>query len=204
MNRGPGLCAVPAHTVLEPKWNCGHFGDDIFKWILLNWYEWKSTWWRHQMETFSALLTLCVGNSQVTGEFLAQRPVMRSFDVFFGLRLNKRLSKQSWGWWFKTPSRSLWRHCNEATTYYLWRHIYGSSGQNETWNIPLTLGVPGCFKKHKNMLAFFVILWHLDGPAYWNHHAWKTEILLFYIVITVATVGLATQLAVVSIAIMLA
>ena len=24
----------------------------------------------------------------------------------------KRLSKQSWGWWFETPSRSLWRHCN--------------------------------------------------------------------------------------------
>ena len=43
----------------------------------------------------------------------AQRPVTRSFDVFFDLRLNKRLSKQSWGWWFETPSRSLWRHCNE-------------------------------------------------------------------------------------------
>ena len=42
----------------------------------------------------------------------SQRPVTRSFDVFFDLRLNKRLSKQSWGWWFETPSRSLWRHCN--------------------------------------------------------------------------------------------
>ena len=71
-----------------------------------------SPWWRHQMETFSALLVLCAGNSPVTGEFPAQRPVTRSFDVFFDLRLNKRLSKQSWGWWFETPSRSLWRHCN--------------------------------------------------------------------------------------------
>ena len=53
----------------------------------------KLTWWRHQMETFSALLALCVGNSPVTGEFPTQRPVMRSFDVFFVLRLNKRLSK---------------------------------------------------------------------------------------------------------------
>ena len=35
-----------------------------------------------------------------------------SFDVFFDLRLNKGLSKQSWGWWFETQSRSLWRHCN--------------------------------------------------------------------------------------------
>ena len=46
------------------------------------------------------------------GEFPAQRPVTRSFDVFFDLHLNKRLSKQSWGWWFQTPSWSLWRHCN--------------------------------------------------------------------------------------------
>ena len=66
-------------------------------------------WWRHQMETSSALLALCTGNSPVTGEFPAQRPVTRSFDVFFDLRLNKRLSKRSWGWWFETPSRSLWR-----------------------------------------------------------------------------------------------
>ena len=42
----------------------------------------------------------------------SQRPVTRSFDVFFDLRLNKRLSKQSWGWWFETPSRSLLRQCN--------------------------------------------------------------------------------------------
>ena len=31
------------------------------------------------------------------GEFPAQRPVTRSFDVFFDLRPNKRLSKQPWG-----------------------------------------------------------------------------------------------------------
>ena len=69
-------------------------------------------WWRHRMETFFALLAICAGNSLVTGEFPAQRPVTRSFDVFFDLRLNKHLSKQSWGWWFETPSRPLWRHCN--------------------------------------------------------------------------------------------
>ena len=70
------------------------------------------SWWRHQMETFSALLALCAGNSPVTDEFLAQRPVTRSFDVFFDLRLNKQFNKQSWDWWFETLSRSLWRHCN--------------------------------------------------------------------------------------------
>ena len=57
----------------------------------------------------SALLE---GNSLVTGEFPAQRLVTRGFDVFFDLRLNQRLSKQSWVWWFGTLSCSLWRHCN--------------------------------------------------------------------------------------------
>ena len=46
------------------------------------------------------------------GEFPTQRPVTRSFDFFFDLRLNKRLSKQSWGWWFETLSHPLWRHRN--------------------------------------------------------------------------------------------
>ena len=45
-------------------------------------------------------------------EFPAQRPVTRRFDVFFDLLPNKRCSKQRWGWWIETPSRSLWRHCN--------------------------------------------------------------------------------------------
>ena len=36
----------------------------------------------------SALLAICAGNSSVIGEFPAQRPVTRSFDVFFDLRPN--------------------------------------------------------------------------------------------------------------------
>ena len=60
-------------------------------------------WWRHQMETFSALLAICAGNSPVPGEFTTQRPVTRSFDAFFDLHPNKRLSKHWWGWWFETP-----------------------------------------------------------------------------------------------------
>ena len=42
----------------------------------------------------------------------SQRPVTRSFDVVFDLRLNKCLSKQQWSGWFETPSHSLWRHCD--------------------------------------------------------------------------------------------
>ena len=64
------------------------------------------------MESVSALLAICAGNSLVPGEFPAQRPVTRSFNVFFDLRLNKRLSKQSWCWWFETLPCPLWRHCN--------------------------------------------------------------------------------------------
>ena len=74
---------------------------------------------------------LCAGNSPVTGEFTAQRPVTRSFDTSVDLRLNKRqLSKQLWGWWFETPSRPSWRHCNDFHIFLysiIWVR-YGCSG----------------------------------------------------------------------------
>ena len=89
----------------------GGVRDGLFRGFLW-WNAWQCVWWRHQMETFSALLSLCAGNSPVTGEFPSQSPVTGSFDVFLYLSLNKQLSKQSWVWWFETPSRSLWRHCD--------------------------------------------------------------------------------------------
>ena len=64
------------------------------------------------------------------GEFPAQRPVTRSFDVFFDLHLNKRLSKQSWGWWFETLSRPLWRHRNEST-HTSWHALH--QGPHPSW-----------------------------------------------------------------------
>ena len=66
------------------------------------------------MQTFSVLLDLCAGNSPVTGEFPTQRPVTQGFDVFFDLRLNKRLGKQSWGWWFETQ----WAHYDVIVIIY--------------------------------------------------------------------------------------
>ena len=71
--------------------------DDVIKW-----------------KKVSVLLAICAGNSPGT---LTQRPVTWSFDVFFDLRPNKRLSKQWWGWWLETPSSPLWRHCNVSTNY---------------------------------------------------------------------------------------
>ena len=69
--------------------------------------------WKHLL-ALCALLVLCAGNSPVTGEIPSQRPVTRSLDVFFDMCLKKHLSKQSWGRWFETQSRSWWRHCNEG------------------------------------------------------------------------------------------
>ena len=79
-----------------------------------------NSWLRHQMETFSTLLAICAGNSPASGEFPAQRPMTRSFDVFFDLCLNKRFSEQSRGWWFVTLSGPLWRHRN------VWQLVIGA------------------------------------------------------------------------------
>ena len=66
------------------------------------------------------MMTSSNGNIfRVTGHLCTQRPVTRSFDVYFDLRPNERLNKQSWGWWFETPSHPYWRHRNELG--WLWR-----------------------------------------------------------------------------------
>ena len=67
--------------------------------------------------TDCATTGLFAGNSPVTGEFHSQRPVMLGFNVFFHLRLNKRLSNQSRRLWFETPSDALWRHGNETVAF---------------------------------------------------------------------------------------
>ena len=68
-----------------------------------------------QLESWlvSDMMTSSNGNIfRVTGHLWGNSPVTRSFDVLFDLHRNKRLSKQSWDWWFETPSHPLWRHCN--------------------------------------------------------------------------------------------
>ena len=89
-------------------------------------------WWHHQVEIFFVLLALCAGNSLVTGEFPSQRPVTRSFYVYFDLRLNKRLSKQSWCRWFEVPLHSLWHHCNDY-------HHFIQTSMSNLWSGPLLL-----------------------------------------------------------------
>ena len=75
------------------------------------------------------------------GEFTGERWIHRtkaSGDVCFHLCQNKRLSKQSWGWWFETPSSSLWRHRNErlrkhatTSTWQMLQGIYGNSNPKQ-------------------------------------------------------------------------
>ena len=125
------ICIPWQQTSLAPRWpNVDpvgsmlgqrrlHVGPTWVQRALLSRYvilKTQVSWWRHQMETFSALLAICAGNLPVPGEFPAQRPVTRNFDVFFDMGLNRRLCKQLWGWWFETPSRSLWRHTIDPTT----------------------------------------------------------------------------------------
>ena len=92
-----------------------------------------SIWWRHRVTSQYHMMTLSNGNifrvtDHLCGEFTghqwipAQRPVTRSFDVFFDLRLDESLSKQWWGWWFETTSRPLWHQCNDQKLWYwLWK-----------------------------------------------------------------------------------
>ena len=80
------------------------------------------------------------------GEFPTQRPVTPSFDAFFDLRLNKRLSKQPWGWWFETPSWSLWRQCNAV------------GGQHFVYLLQLSLWFCSW------LIMFRGVEWEIDNP----------------------------------------
>ena len=77
-----------------------------------------STWWRHQMETFPRYWPFIGGIHLSQVDFFPhKKPVTWSFDVFFALRLNKRLGKQSRRWWFEASSCALWRHCKHPDPY---------------------------------------------------------------------------------------
>ena len=122
--------------------------------------ETPSSWWRHQMETYSALLAICAENSPVTGEFTAQWPVVPSLNVFFDLRLNELFSKQSWGWWFETPSSPLWRHSNDERREWL------LSNTDNSWHVlwlrikskPIDLVLQGCEYEILEIMTAYPIL----------------------------------------------
>ena len=97
---------------------------------------------------------LLCGEFTGPGEFPTQRPVARSFDVFFDLRLNKRLSKQPWGWWCETPSRPLWRQCNELIN---WQFV----------------NVSGTMRTPISLFYCVINIWYVDNDK--NLHEWSTS-----------------------------
>ena len=118
---------LPAGLAITVDWMCGWgYNGQVPGWIdvlFTTRARYKSnlkTWWQgspyHLLTSFNESIFrvagFCAGNSPVTVEFPAQKPITRSFDIFFDLRLSKRLNKQSKRRWFEMSSRSLWRHCN--------------------------------------------------------------------------------------------
>ena len=131
----------------------------LFWWNSHHWHcELSKSSWRHQMETFSALL--------VTGEFPSQRPVTRSFDVFLDLCLNKRLSKQSWGWGIEMLPCPLWRHC----------HVTASSAAHNENFIKMIFPFQCC----EYLGVHFIFIWmHYNGVTWALQHLKSNETQLF-------------------------
>ena len=81
--------------------------------------ESAKSWWRHQMKLFRRVTGLLCREFTDHWWFPSQRPVTRSFDVFFDLRLNQQFSKQWRRLWSETSLRLSWRHCN-VTRLFSW------------------------------------------------------------------------------------
>ena len=101
------------------------------------WNKMLVTWWRHQMETFSALLAHCEGNSQVTGEFFSQRPVTRSFDAFF-------ICTWTNGWVNNRDAGDLRRYRAHYDVTVI-RRICNAENNSMTWRCNLTTPLPMLF-----------------------------------------------------------
>ena len=110
----------------------------------------RISWWRHQMETFSALLAICAGNSPVPGEFPAQRPLTRSFDVFFDLRLIN-------GWVNNRKAGDLRRY--RAHHDVMVMLFSGFQSSRELWN-----------SLSKTVLSKHSFIWNKGPLNIWNYH----------------------------------
>ena len=111
----------------------------------------------------SALLALCEGNPLVTNGFPSQRTVTWSFEIFFDLRLTKRLSKHSRRRWFETPSRSLWRNCSvffntgSMSATLLSRHLFNFRTISDN-SKPIYYG----FKILQDLMIRHLVAWWID------------------------------------------
>ena len=122
-----------------------------------------ATWWRHPMETLSASLVICAGNSPVTGEFPSQMPVTRNFDVFFDIRLNKRLV-------ICDAISPLWRHCNANISMGIAQKSYMNDIYRNHYAIPWkkigkALIIVDCFAAKQKA---FANIWLLHTLPSWS------------------------------------
>ena len=99
-----------------------------------------------QLGTMSSNGNISRVTGPLRGEFTGHRWIPRTkasdaelWCFCFFLRLNKRLSKQWWGWWFETPSRPLWRYCNEHPIFFLnieyfWYNFWSTRNVNPSYS----------------------------------------------------------------------
>ena len=116
-----GDCIAYSYMLSSRHLYSGRYSYPAVIWLLSRPGFYRKGWAQNMMASsnwniFRVTGPLC-GEFTGPGEFPAQRPVTRGFDVFFDLRLNKRLSKQPRGWLFETPSWSLWSQCNETNVF---------------------------------------------------------------------------------------
>ena len=135
----------------------------------------KKSWWRHKMETLSAVLALCEGDPLATDGFPSQRPLTQSFDVFFDMHLNKRLSKQS----ICGDLRRHDVHCNVTV-------MFNENTKTFIVNISMDYTIePYCFLFTPSQLGYFTSCvrqykWSKLGPFFakktpscWNRNSQK-------------------------------
>ena len=81
-------------------------------WYCVNWYiAFPFSWWRHQMEIFSRYWSFVrrIHRSPVNSPHKGQWRGALMFTLIC-TRINGWVNNRVW--WFKTPSRPLWRHRN--------------------------------------------------------------------------------------------
>ena len=136
------------------------------------------SWWHHQKETFSVLLSICEGNPLVTNGFPLQRPVTGSFDVFFYLHLSIQLCKQSRRRSFEISSCSLRRHCYVSGQQQAksWFHHYSeviisemASPITSVWIIYSTIYLGADQGKHQSSASLALVRgihqWLVNSPG---------------------------------------
>ena len=98
-------CGIWSNQIMWNLWYClSRINGPCFLW-----YHDDAIKWKHFPRNWPFVRG--IHRSPVNSPHKGQWRGALMFSFFF--YLNKRLGKQSWGWWFETLSRSLWRHCND-------------------------------------------------------------------------------------------